>query len=38
MEHIALQKKTSRDYEKEKPSPFLTKFLRQSQSPAPKKS
>ena len=30
-------KKTSRDYEKEKPSPFLEKFLRQSQSPAPKK-
>ena len=26
---------TSRDYEK--PSPFLKKFLRQSQSPAPKK-
>ena len=25
-------KKTSRDYEKEKPSPFLKKFLRQSQS------
>ena len=24
-------KKTSRDYEKEKPSPFLKKFLRQSQ-------
>ena len=28
-------RKTSRDYEK--PSPFLMKFLRQSQSPAPKK-
>ena len=25
-------RKTSRDYEKEKPSPFLKKFLRQSQS------
>ena len=24
-------RKTSRDYEKEKPSPFLLKFLRQSQ-------
>ena len=24
-------RKTSRDYEKEKPSPFLKKFLRQSQ-------
>ena len=24
--------KTSRDYEKEKPSPFLKKFLRQSRS------
>ena len=31
-------KKTSRDYEKEQPSPFLKKFLRQSQSPAPKKA
>ena len=34
-------RKTSRDYEKEKPSPFLKKFLRQSQSstsePEPKK-
>ena len=33
-------RKTSRDYEKEKPSPFLKKFLRQSQpsksGPAPK--
>ena len=29
--HFVLQKKTSRDYEKEKPSPFLKKFLRQSQ-------
>ena len=29
-------KKTSRDYEE--PSPFLKKFLRQSQSPAPKKA
>ena len=32
--------KTSRNYEKEKPSPFLKKFLRQSQpsksEPAPK--
>ena len=28
-------RKTSRDYEK--PSPFLQKFLQQSQSPAPKK-
>ena len=32
---------TSRDYEKEKPSPFLKKFLRQSQpttpEPEPKK-
>ena len=26
--------KTSRDYEEEKPSPFLKKFLRQSQSSA----
>ena len=31
-------KKTSRDYEKEKPFPFLKKYLRQSQSPAPKKA
>ena len=31
-------RKTSRDYEKEKPSPFLKKFLHQSQSLAPKKS
>ena len=30
-------KKSSRDYEKEKPSPFLKNFLRQSQSPTPKK-
>ena len=34
-------RKTSRDYEKEKPSPFLKKFLRQSQpstsEPEPKK-
>ena len=30
-------RKTSRDYEKEKPSPFLMKFPRQSQSAAPKK-
>ena len=34
-------RKTSRDYEKEKPSPFLLKFLRQSQpstsEPVPKK-
>ena len=34
-------RKTSRDYEKEKPSPFLTKFLRLSQpstpEPEPKK-
>ena len=29
--------KTSRDCEKEKPCPLLKKFLRQSQSPAPKK-
>ena len=29
-------RKTSRDYEK--PSPFLKKFLRQSQSPTPKKA
>ena len=28
-------KKTSRDYEKEKPSPFLKKVLRQSQPSAP---
>ena len=28
-------RKTSRDYEKEKPSPFLRKFLRQSQSSTP---
>ena len=27
--------KTSRDYEKEKPSPFLMKFLRQSQPTTP---
>ena len=36
-----LAKNTSRDYEKEKPSPFLKKFLRQSQpstsEPEPKK-
>ena len=31
-------KKTSRDYEKGQPSPFLKKFLRQSQSLAPKKA
>ena len=35
-------RKTSRDYEKEKPSPFLRKFLRQSQpstsEPEPKKA
>ena len=31
-------RKTSRDSEKEKPSPFSKKFLRQSQSPAPKKA
>ena len=31
-------RKPSRDYDKEKPSPFLKKFLRQSQSPAPKKA
>ena len=31
MEHIVLQNKSSRDYEKEKPSPFLKKFLQQSQ-------
>ena len=34
-------RKTNRDYEKEKPSPFLKKFLRQSQlsitEPEPKK-
>ena len=30
-------RKTCRDYEKAEPSPFLKKFLRQSQSPAPKK-
>ena len=30
-------RKASRDYEKEKPSPFLKKFLCQSQSPAPKR-
>ena len=30
-------RKTRRDYEKENPSPFLKKFLRQSQSPATKK-
>ena len=30
-------RKTSRDYKKEKPSPLLKKFLRQSQSPTPKK-
>ena len=30
-------KKKSRDHDKEKPSPFLKKFLRQLQSPAPKK-
>ena len=30
-------KKSSCDYEKEKPSPFLKNFLRQSQSPTPKK-
>ena len=34
-------RKTSRDYEKEKPSPFLRKFLHQSQpstsEPEPKK-
>ena len=34
-------RKTSRDYEKEKPSPFLMKFLRHSQprtsEPEPKK-
>ena len=34
-------RKTSRDYEKEKPSPFLKKFLRQSEpctsEPEPKK-
>ena len=29
-------RKTSRDYKKEKLSPFLKKFFRQSQSPAPK--
>ena len=28
-------RKTSRDYEKEKPSPFLKKFLRQSQPSTP---
>ena len=35
-------RKTSRDYEKEKPSPFLKKLLRQSQTstpePEPKKA
>ena len=31
-------KKTSRDYKKEQLSPFLKKFLRQSQSPAPEKA
>ena len=35
-------RKTSRDYEKEKPSPYLKKFLRQSDSstsePEPKKA
>ena len=30
-------RKTSRDYEKENPCPFLKNFLRQSQSPTPKK-
>ena len=42
MVYIALQKKTSRDYEKEKQFPFLLKYLRQSQSstpePEPKKA
>ena len=31
MTRIAVQKKTSCDYEKEKPSPVLKKFLRQSE-------
>ena len=31
-------RKTSRDYGKEKSSPFLKQFLRQSQSPAPEKA
>ena len=37
---LCLARKTSRDYEKEKPCPFLKKFLRQSvpskSEPAPK--
>ena len=32
---ICFAKKTGRDYEKEKPSPFLRKFLRQSQPSTP---
>ena len=35
MVHIALQERRSRDYEKEKPSPFLKNFLGQSQSRIP---
>ena len=31
-----LARKTNRDYEKEEPSPFLKKFLSQSQSSTPK--
>ena len=35
MVQIHLQEETSRDYEKEKPSLFLKKFLSQSQSATP---